>query len=185
MNRFYLAFAFLTVLIYAHSIVWGFRSSPHRSPLQFVLLAAIFIIWVGAIYIGFCSSLPSISFQITGGFVSILSLALFFYAHSQHRAHKPCKAFSFEEPSDFVTSGPYRHIRHPIYVAYLLSVAAFGIYSLNPFFAASFVVLFVLYTIAAAREEQTFLSSVHRDAYKNYMRSSGRFLPKFHATNVA
>ena len=183
MSVVYLVLALITITVYGHSIIYGFRSSPSRSPLQVVLLPAIFLTWAGAIYIGFSANWPSIGFRVLGGILCLLALCLFFYSHRQHRNIKPCKAFSIESPQVFVTSGPYRFVRHPIYSAYLLSTVAFGFYSGHLWFVFAFVILLIIYTLAASREERSFLESPFGDAYRIYLNRSGRFFPRLFRSN--
>ena len=82
-----------------------------------------------------------------------------------------------------VAEGPYRGIRHPIYTALLAMAAGVSLLLLN----ALLLILFVLaYAIARRRAflEEDLLAS---DAglgieYRRYMGRTGRFLPRFRAT---
>lgn len=179
MNLTYLILAGVTIVVYGHMLFKGFSSSAKRSVMQDVLFGVIALTWAGAVYIGFHSVWPCPLCHAIGIAVNILALGLFFYAHRQHRALKPCKVFSLEPPPQraFVTSGPYRSIRHPIYTAYLVSLAAFGIYSGHWFLLIALALWTWLYTLAAKREESHFLQSEYGEEYSRYMLATGRFVP--------
>ena len=76
-----------------------------------------------------------------------------------------------------VTSGPYRWVRHPLYVATALAVTANAVVTANWFLALTGVVSVVLLAIRTRTEEQKLLERFG-DAYRNYMQRTGRFIPR-------
>jgi protein-S-isoprenylcysteine O-methyltransferase Ste14 len=76
-----------------------------------------------------------------------------------------------------VTHGPYRWIRHPFYVAMLLAVIATSLVAANWFVALTGVGVFALLAVRASTEEQNLAARFGRD-YEDYMRQTGRFLPR-------
>ncbi len=77
-----------------------------------------------------------------------------------------------------ITAGPYRWIRHPMYpTLWLFSLAAFLI-SANWFIGLPplGIVTFIMLTRPPKEEEQ--LIEKFGDAYREYMKRTGRFLPK-------
>ncbi|MBC7854408.1 MAG: isoprenylcysteine carboxylmethyltransferase family protein [Pirellulaceae bacterium] len=76
-----------------------------------------------------------------------------------------------------VTSGPYRWVRHPFYLAGALGVLGVCLATANWFFAvAGAVVLTFLYS--RTRIEEAKLVERFGDDYRNYMQRVGRFLPR-------
>ena len=79
-----------------------------------------------------------------------------------------------------VTTGPYRWVRHPMYVALMLAVIANTLVADNAYFAIiGAAAVFVI--VARTRiEERNLLARFGRD-YENYTADTGRFLPKIKA----
>jgi protein-S-isoprenylcysteine O-methyltransferase Ste14 len=76
-----------------------------------------------------------------------------------------------------VTSGPYRWIRHPLYVMGLIVFIGFALGAENWFIALTASLGFVLLTIRARKEEARLIEKFG-DQYRLYMRNTGRFFPK-------
>ena len=81
------------------------------------------------------------------------------------------------EHHTLVTRGPYRWIRHPFYVAMALIIVAGALIMANWFVLASGTVVFVLLAIRSRVEEEQ-LAARFGDAYREYKKRTGRFLPK-------
>ncbi len=81
------------------------------------------------------------------------------------------------ETTQLVTQGPYRVVRHPIYGLQLLMLI--GVALLLPTWL-SFGILPVHYLCAwiKARDEETYLGTVHGDAYRAYVQRTGRLWPR-------
>jgi protein-S-isoprenylcysteine O-methyltransferase Ste14 len=79
--------------------------------------------------------------------------------------------------ASLVTHGPYRWIRHPFYVAMLLAVIATSLVAANWFVAITGVGVFALLAVRASAEERNLVARFGRD-YEDYMRQTGRFLPR-------
>jgi protein-S-isoprenylcysteine O-methyltransferase Ste14 len=68
-------------------------------------------------------------------------------------------------------------IRHPLHCAYLLCWLASGVVTASLWLAPSVPAMFVIYLLAAAREEQKFMRSPQREAYKQYRYRTGLLDP--------
>jgi len=81
------------------------------------------------------------------------------------------------EKNQLVTGGPYRLIRHPIYM--LQTVMLLGIVLLLPS-PVSFlaVAVHLICALVKSADEEKFLRTVHGSHYADYVSRSGRFLPK-------
>lgn len=76
-----------------------------------------------------------------------------------------------------VTSGPYRWVRHPMYSAALLLVAAATLLTANIIVAIGGITMFVLLAARSRIEEQRLVERFG-ESYRNYQRTTGRFLPR-------
>ena len=76
-----------------------------------------------------------------------------------------------------VTTGPYRWVRHPFYVAFALAVTADSMVTANWFLALTGAVTVGLIVIRTATEER-YLIERCGDAYRDYMTTTGRFFPR-------
>jgi protein-S-isoprenylcysteine O-methyltransferase Ste14 len=76
-----------------------------------------------------------------------------------------------------VTTGPYRWVRHPFYVASALAVAANSIVAANWFIAVAGAATVGLLVIGTSTEEEKLIERFGEE-YRNYMRRTGRFFPR-------
>lgn len=75
-----------------------------------------------------------------------------------------------------IDSGPYAHIRHPLFTAYILMTI--GLLLINPALPTLLIVIYVSleFTLAARREEK--LLATELSGYADYMARTPRFFPK-------
>lgn len=88
-------------------------------------------------------------------------------------------AFEGRSPSTLVTDGPYRYLRHPFYVSYLVlwcgwALTTFSLVSILPV-----MIIALVYVRAAKGEEATIAASPLAHDYAAYKRRAGFFWPKF------
>jgi protein-S-isoprenylcysteine O-methyltransferase Ste14 len=81
------------------------------------------------------------------------------------------------ERATLVTSGPYRFVRHPFYVAAALLMLAAALLSANWFIAAAGLAVIALLVARTPKEEQKLVEKFG-DAYRAYMARTGRFVPR-------
>jgi protein-S-isoprenylcysteine O-methyltransferase Ste14 len=82
-----------------------------------------------------------------------------------------------KEKNSLITQGPYRTVRHPIYLFQVVMLA--GVILLLPTLLS--VVLLLVHlacVLIKANDEETYLRSVHGQAYHDYLARTGRLLPK-------
>jgi len=75
------------------------------------------------------------------------------------------------------TSGPYRWVRHPLYTIGSLFYISFGMMADNWFIAAMGILSFIAMAIRTPKEEANLIEKFG-DEYHEYMKHTGRFLPK-------
>ena len=76
-----------------------------------------------------------------------------------------------------VTTGPYRWVRHPLYTVGSSLFIAFGMMSDNWFIAGLGILTFILMAARTPKEEANLVEKFG-DEYREYMKRTGRFLPK-------
>jgi protein-S-isoprenylcysteine O-methyltransferase Ste14 len=76
-----------------------------------------------------------------------------------------------------VTNGIYRHIRHPLYTFGASMFITFGMMADNWFIALLGVLTFIVMAIRTPKEEANLIEKFG-DEYREYMKRTGRFLPK-------
>jgi protein-S-isoprenylcysteine O-methyltransferase Ste14 len=76
-----------------------------------------------------------------------------------------------------VTSGPYRWVRHPFYLAFALAVIANSLLTANAFLAIVGTATFLVIVARTPIEEQKLIERFG-PPYVDYMRKTGRFLPR-------
>ncbi|WP_293368835.1 isoprenylcysteine carboxylmethyltransferase family protein [Nevskia sp.] len=110
------------------------------------------------------------------------SAALFIWAATTNRNQRLALALTREGPTHLVITGPYRHLRHPFYTAYLLTWLA-GVAALQHLaMVVPLIAMGAIYWIAANDEERRFLDDDRfAAAYRRYIGSTGRFVPKLAA----
>ncbi len=82
-------------------------------------------------------------------------------------------------PEALCEQGPYRLMRHPIYLSYMLTFAAIVIALPHWLTEASFVLNTVLFAYMAFDDERRLLASALASDYAAYRERTGMFWPKF------
>ena len=77
-----------------------------------------------------------------------------------------------------VTNGIYRYIRHPLYTFGSSMFIAFGMMADNWFISAMGILAFIGMAVRTPKEEANLIEKFG-DEYREYMKRTGRFLPKF------
>jgi len=78
-----------------------------------------------------------------------------------------------------ITSGPYRTIRHPIYTAFLLILGSTLLISSNWLIGLCWAGMTILEVISRISFEESLMLEYFGDQYREYMKKTGRLLPKF------
>ena len=107
-----------------------------------------------------------------------LSMALFLSALEAARGVSMTRAFIYEPKcATFPTEGPYRVIRHPIYLSYSLAWCAVPIATLNLFLALTALVMIACYVISARTEERLIADGKRGADYVQWQRKTWRMIP--------
>jgi protein-S-isoprenylcysteine O-methyltransferase Ste14 len=77
-----------------------------------------------------------------------------------------------------VTNGIYRWVRHPLYTIGSAFYISFGLISDNWSFVSMGVLAFIVMAVRTPKEEANLIEKFG-DEYREYMKRTGRFLPRF------
>ncbi len=112
-----------------------------------------------------------------GATLAFGSMSLIRWAGRAHHSRLALWHQEDDRPEELVTWGPYRHIRHPLYTAFLLTLVA--CFMAVPGWATGLALLGGLVQLnrTAAREERRMAASSFGQAYSQYVARTGRFLP--------
>ena len=80
------------------------------------------------------------------------------------------------EKTVLVKNGPYRFVRHPIYLFQIVMLVGVAIL-LPTMFSFLIIGVHLLCVFIKALDEETYLKKVHGSDYAEYQRRTGRFLP--------
>ena len=105
------------------------------------------------------------------------SLALFWWTIQANRAKPLSACFSRSERLHLVQHGPYRFVRHPFYLSYLLAWLGGAAATQSIYLAITVAVMLGIYISAANKEERRFSESAHAAEYRAYRDRTGQFLP--------
>lgn len=142
------------------TIVFGseYIIAPGFFEFAYVLPYPLGLRWFGAI--------------ILAGGITLLAVA---HAHLGRSFHSLVVA---KQDHVFVDSGPYRWIRHPIYVAYMMNYVGGGLLAGNWVLTFVPALMFtVLVTTRMGREEQLLIDEFG-GRYMDYMQRTGRLIPR-------
>jgi len=76
-----------------------------------------------------------------------------------------------------VTTGPYRWVRHPFYCSVALAILANSIVAANAYLLVMGSLVVILLVIRTKKEEDNLVARFGEE-YENYMKRTGRFLPR-------
>jgi protein-S-isoprenylcysteine O-methyltransferase Ste14 len=77
-----------------------------------------------------------------------------------------------------ITSGPYRFVRHPIYTAFLLILGSTLFISANWLIGLAWIGMTLLEVASRIGFEENLMLEYFGDQYREYMKRTGRLLPK-------
>ena len=141
--------------------------------LSFLVAGTIVTFWRGILV-----PMP-VANQVAAWPVLVSSLTLFEWARHTIRGRRFGLALSGHVPEALCEEGPYRYIRHPIYLSYALAFLAVLIAQPHWVTALGFLVNFILAMGAARSDEREIACSALAADYQAYRQRTGMFLPRF------
>ncbi len=143
-----------------------------------ILLAAALVIYsfFPALNLRFQFPLP-VGWRWTG--VGLSAVCLFLWTYSQEiLAGNWSGNLRIQNQHRLVTSGPYRVMRHPIYSAMIFWSVGLALLTAHAFFVG-FAILVIGWTPPRIAKEEKMMLDHFGDAYREYMKTTGRYFPKF------
>jgi protein-S-isoprenylcysteine O-methyltransferase Ste14 len=83
-----------------------------------------------------------------------------------------------DERNTLVTRGPYRLVRHPIYLFQVVMLVG-AVLLLPTWLSLAVLVFHLLCVMIKAADEESYLLTVHGQAYRDYVSRTGSLFPKF------
>ena len=114
---------------------------------------------------------PSSSSRLT-------SIALYEWARAAIWGRRFGIAWGDHVPEELCEAGPYRYVRHPLYLSYMLAWLAALVALPHWSTAVLLVVNVVVFTVAARSDEATIGTSPLAAAYAEYRGRAGMFWPR-------
>jgi protein-S-isoprenylcysteine O-methyltransferase Ste14 len=115
---------------------------------------------------------------VVGVAIELVSLLLFRAAIQASRGHGLRLVFDEEHPDSLVTEGPYRYVRHPFYVSYVVFWTGWALATWSGWALLPLAAIIAIYVFAARGEEAKFSRSRMAEAYAAYQRRTGMLFPK-------
>jgi protein-S-isoprenylcysteine O-methyltransferase Ste14 len=131
-------------------------------------------------------SLDSFIFKVSTGFagfipltIRLVSAGLCFLA-AVYLALKSHRVIfeEFRDPPRVIDTSVFSIVRHPLYLSVLLIYCGLFFTTLSLFSLAMFIVIFLFYDVIARFEEGKLLEAFG-EAYRSYMKTTPRWLPRF------
>ncbi len=144
---------------------------------QKISLVVFLVVWVTDSFILHASTFPS---NYTPLSIRILAFASIFVAALLLLKSAHVIVSQEQRPTNVMTAGAFRYVRHPIYLASVLFYLALSIATASLVSLCLVVGIFVFYDHIATYEERL-LETKFGDRYKMYERQTGKWLPKVRA----
>lgn len=113
----------------------------------------------------------------TGIAIAIIGLTLLQWAQVT-LANSWSDAPRMMKEQTLITSGPYQYIRHPIYTAFILILSSPLLISANWLIGLCWLGMTILEVVSRIRFEEALMIEFFGDQYHEYMKKTGRLLPK-------
>jgi protein-S-isoprenylcysteine O-methyltransferase Ste14 len=116
---------------------------------------------------------------IAAALVWLSSVALYEWARHTIWGRRFGLAGGEHVPDELCEAGPYRWVRHPLYISYLIAYLAAFIALPHWITALMFLVNCVLMVLAARGDERQIAESPLAAAYASYRQRAGMFVPRW------
>jgi len=141
---------------------------------QLIALGIFLIVWVGDSFFLHTSTFLSDYIPLYVR-LPILALALVAAVYLFRSGHVVISGE--QRPNSVVTTGAFRYIRHPLYLASLLGYLGLTVSTASLLSLAVFAGIFAFHNYIASYEEKL-LEAKFGEEYREYKRKTGRWLPR-------
>lgn len=139
---------------------------------SFVFTGTVVTWWLGV-----RSPIPAAN-QVAAALVLAASLSLYEWARRTIWGRRFGLGWGDHVPEALCDVGPYRYIRHPIYVSYVLAFLAQLTALPHWITAAVFLINIVLFVLVARHDERVIATSALAADYAAYRERTGMFVPR-------
>jgi protein-S-isoprenylcysteine O-methyltransferase Ste14 len=151
------------------------REGPGAYLAQFsFLVSGTMLTWA----VGLRMPMP-VTNQLAAVLMAMASLALYEWARHTIWGRRFGIALGDHVPESLCDAGPYRYVRHPIYLSYMLAFLAMLIALPHWATALSFLVNLGVFVLVARSDERVIAGSGLAVDYAAYRDRTGMFLPRF------
>lgn len=173
--------ALAVVVLFQHSWAGKAHFKSDKMPLGAMLIILVALI-TGLIflYLTWASAQPLIPWLV-GVAAMLFAWWLFWRAIAASRDGGLRLAFDEAGPRSLVMIGPYRYVRHPFYVSYVIFWAGWTLAVWSWIALLPFAIVVAVYVTAARTEEDKFAATPMSAEYRAYRESTGFFWPKLSA----
>lgn len=131
------------------------------------MFGSLVVVWQGLVN-GF-DRMPA----ACGAALSVLSVVLYEWARRTITGRRFAIALADEVPEAVCEEGPYRYMRHPFYLSYVIASLGMLVASLNLIAAAVFIFNSIVFTYMARDDERTLQASTLGSGYAAYRQRVG------------
>jgi protein-S-isoprenylcysteine O-methyltransferase Ste14 len=156
-----------------------YKKFTPKTFIKYIIILILFFPYING-YFDFAQLNFNIYLRLVFGILIISSgISLFFWAHVHlGKNWSPIIEKKFAKSKEFVKSGPYKYVRHPIYTASFIILFGFFMLTANWILTGiPLVILILFYLSKIPREEKELINNFGRE-YKEYMKRTGGLFPK-------
>lgn len=156
-----------------------FTEMPARDQIELSMIAIGSVplwVWMLSPLIDFAGYPLPMWARGAGAALAAASSAMLFWTHAT-LAGNWSPAVEVPRDGSLVTSGPYRLVRHPMYLSFLLYSVGFSLLSANWLVGAGAALAFCSLYFARVDREERVMVDTFGDAYCDYARHTGRLVP--------
>jgi protein-S-isoprenylcysteine O-methyltransferase Ste14 len=175
------AFLFPLALCFYYFLLAGARTFEHdpTDDLGSGLAQFSFLVTgtIGTIFLGFRAVVP-VANAVASAALMLFALVLYEWSRRTIRDRRFQIAWSGRVPEAVCDEGPYRHVRHPVYLSYMFAFAA--IPAALPRWESAAILLFnvALFGHAARDDEHAMTTGELAEEYARYKARTGMFVPR-------
>ena len=141
---------------------------------QFILLGLFLVVWIGDSFFLKKSTFLSESVPLLIRLV-FLGLSLITAIYLSRSGHVVVR--HGQRPENTVTTGAFHYVRHPLYLASLLTYLGLTVSTLSLFSFVLLVGIFIFYNFIAGYEEKL-LEEKFGEEYIEYKKRTGKWIPR-------